>query len=714
LLKIFISYRRADTLGFASRIGERLRAKYGVSSVYIDVDTIPLAADFREHIISAIKSCDVLLVLIGQRWMDGDPPGSPCRLFEPTDFVRLEIEAALSCGIPVVPLLVGNAQLPTQSQVPPCLAPLLYRTGFHIDEGPDFHHHIAMLISRLNKDIKPTTPAAPLSTPPIADALPETKPDSAAQPAERIDDRRGEEALRGVDSRAPPGPDGERNLAPIRLSLVQGVSVVAFLLLLNSIMATLGSMLWSYGHYWPAYMVSALACAYFRLWGLLVVVLSPIASMLVIGGTPAYLYLPSNALQGVLIIAAFVLGRIDPSLPRLDDKIKYLTLAIVSPSICGALLAWWLRRTAGVGASDPDALTYTLLWVVENFMPAVFPGIWLHGVVGSLRKPSGWARESRWAGWVGLTLAHAVPGAITLFLSIGIALFLVASRLGEIDVTSNAWDKVHVLAGASATFRWLVLATSVSLLVFIGVAVRHARHAWQLEEAIRRQMPSKEEAERILSGTVSQSKRKTVSLIVFNLNNFGDAARSLRPQMLVSWLNAYFDCLAAAVERFGGQVEYFNPEKTLVVFGFHDEEGHANSSMQCAIDALGAFRQISTQLAGKEIMGLVVTMGVHSGSVVAGEIGSRDRRHYTIVGDTVDMASQVAREAQGYANEPFAVLFSIATIKEAGLLTASPQRIGLTETSRLTGDGTAPLPLYSVTDASLLRQSLILDSARSI
>src|SRR5262249_41388788 len=152
--------------------------------------------------------------------------------------------------------------------------------------------------------------------------------------------------------------------------------------------------------------------------------------------------------------------------PRTSDKIKYLTLAVVGPSICGALLAWWLRHMTSVSTDDPGVLMYVLLWVTENLTPAIVPGIWLHAIVGSLRRPFGWEKkENRWGGWVGITLAHTVPGTITLFLSISIALFLVTSRLGEINVTANAWDKIHDLAGASVAFRGLVFATSVALLI---------------------------------------------------------------------------------------------------------------------------------------------------------------------------------------------------------------------------------------------------------
>ena len=67
--KITISYRRADTDVMAGRIRDRLAAHYGEEAVFMDIDDIPYGKDFRVHIREAVVQSDVLLVIVGQRWL---------------------------------------------------------------------------------------------------------------------------------------------------------------------------------------------------------------------------------------------------------------------------------------------------------------------------------------------------------------------------------------------------------------------------------------------------------------------------------------------------------------------------------------------------------------------------------------------------------------------------------------------------------------------
>ena len=64
--KIVLSYRHADSRAVA-RLFDHLVAQYGVESVFMDIDNIPLGVDFREHIQEELSRCDVLIVIIGQR-----------------------------------------------------------------------------------------------------------------------------------------------------------------------------------------------------------------------------------------------------------------------------------------------------------------------------------------------------------------------------------------------------------------------------------------------------------------------------------------------------------------------------------------------------------------------------------------------------------------------------------------------------------------------
>ena len=66
---IFISYRRQDASHLAGRLYDRLADTFGEAQIFMDVDTIDLGRDFAEVIAGAIGSCQVLLALIGPRWL---------------------------------------------------------------------------------------------------------------------------------------------------------------------------------------------------------------------------------------------------------------------------------------------------------------------------------------------------------------------------------------------------------------------------------------------------------------------------------------------------------------------------------------------------------------------------------------------------------------------------------------------------------------------
>ena len=97
--------------------------------MFFDVDTIPLGVDFRQHIDQMVAECDVVLVVIGRRWVDAVDEQGRVGSTRPGDFVRLEVEAALRREIPVVPLLVDGATIPEPDQLPESLTDLAYRNG---------------------------------------------------------------------------------------------------------------------------------------------------------------------------------------------------------------------------------------------------------------------------------------------------------------------------------------------------------------------------------------------------------------------------------------------------------------------------------------------------------------------------------------------------------------------------------------------------------
>lgn len=126
---IFISYRREDSAGWTGRLSERLKQKFGAASIFMDIDTIQPGTDFAEALRSAVGSCDVLLAMIGPNWPLATNSEGQRRLEDPNDWVRTELTAALNRSIPVIPVLVGGADLPKVDTLPDDLKKLFqYQT----------------------------------------------------------------------------------------------------------------------------------------------------------------------------------------------------------------------------------------------------------------------------------------------------------------------------------------------------------------------------------------------------------------------------------------------------------------------------------------------------------------------------------------------------------------------------------------------------------
>lgn len=160
--RIFISYRREETAYSAGWLFERLAGHFGRDKIFKDVDSIDPGDDFVAVITTAVGSCDVLLALIGDRWLTITGKGGQRRLDDPDDFVRLEIEAALTRNVRVVPILVEGAQMPRADELPTSLADLVRRQALELSPSR-FDSDIRRLLRVLDKTLNEAQ-ARPVAT----------------------------------------------------------------------------------------------------------------------------------------------------------------------------------------------------------------------------------------------------------------------------------------------------------------------------------------------------------------------------------------------------------------------------------------------------------------------------------------------------------------------------------------------------------------------
>ena len=165
---IFISYRRDDTEGHAGRLFEDLCERFGKDAVFMDVAGIEPGRDFRRAIEQQVASCGVLLAVIGKDWLNVTDGQGRRRLDDPYDFVRLETVGALKRDIPVIPVLVHQAEMPRPEQLPDDLKDLAFRNGVELTHAR-WASDVQVLIAALMPYVDAAPPPAPA---PVASPAP--------------------------------------------------------------------------------------------------------------------------------------------------------------------------------------------------------------------------------------------------------------------------------------------------------------------------------------------------------------------------------------------------------------------------------------------------------------------------------------------------------------------------------------------------------------
>ena len=154
--RIFISYRRADSADAAGRLYDRLAEQFGNDNVFINVNNIRPSKDYVVAIERRIANCDTMIVLIGPGWASATNEAGFRRLDDPRDLARLEVEAALQRNVRVIPILLGDAEMPETPELPEPLQALLRRQAVRLSHA-SFHKDVDLLLERLGRKVKRRT-----------------------------------------------------------------------------------------------------------------------------------------------------------------------------------------------------------------------------------------------------------------------------------------------------------------------------------------------------------------------------------------------------------------------------------------------------------------------------------------------------------------------------------------------------------------------------
>jgi TIR domain len=142
--KIFISYRRSDTLHLSLYLFEKIRSEFGNIAI-IDVDAIPSGVDFRSFVAKSIADCGIFMAIIGNDWASN--VGDSFRICHENDYVKIEIEEALGQrDVTIYPIYVDIDNIDNVIKLPASIENIKYINAKKIKSDINFSRTILEII----------------------------------------------------------------------------------------------------------------------------------------------------------------------------------------------------------------------------------------------------------------------------------------------------------------------------------------------------------------------------------------------------------------------------------------------------------------------------------------------------------------------------------------------------------------------------------------
>ncbi len=146
--KIFINYRRVESLNQAQHLKTLFDGAFGAKRVFLDVRGIDGGENWLQTLERQVAACDAMVVLIGKEWTNLKDEHGNRRLDDPHDKVRFEISQALLRNLPIVPVSIDGAAIPKAAQLPDSLMQLALIQAMPL-RGESFTQDAAAIIERL-------------------------------------------------------------------------------------------------------------------------------------------------------------------------------------------------------------------------------------------------------------------------------------------------------------------------------------------------------------------------------------------------------------------------------------------------------------------------------------------------------------------------------------------------------------------------------------
>jgi adenylate cyclase len=311
------------------------------------------------------------------------------------------------------------------------------------------------------------------------------------------------------------------------------------------------------------------------------------------------------------------------------------------------------RLTTGIDGPRAERCALPRSAGAAKFARDSISGVYIHATaVNNLIRGDALTEPGRLASGLATLVLAGLASVAALSLSTGFAALVLAGVL-------VAWTAAATAAMSHSYVLPLVDAAAAALLTFTIMTGYRAIVVDRDKRLLRRSfalyLPPA-----VIDTMLASSKppslggeTRDVSVLFSDLAGFSTLAERLSPGDLVSLMNAYLSEMTDIIERHGGFVDKYIGDAIVAVFGAPvDDQGHALSAVKAALACKARLAEINgSGLAVFKGSRLAHRIGLNSGPVLIGNIGSRQRFNYTAMGDTVNIASRLEGANKAYGTE---------------------------------------------------------------
>jgi len=145
-----------------------------------------------------------------------------------------------------------------------------------------------------------------------------------------------------------------------------------------------------------------------------------------------------------------------------------------------------------------------------------------------------------------------------------------------------------------------------------------------------------------------KNQKQDATIMFADIRSFTRISEGMQPEMVITMLNEYFDAMVNIIFKHNGILDKFIGDELMAVFGLVGDDDHGSlNAVRCAIEMRQAIHALMSVRVEGDLPVFEVGIGINTGVVVIGSLGSKNRMDYTVIGDTVNVASRLVNVAGG-------------------------------------------------------------------